>query len=78
MDIDFAFLIKNFNKLSCLEKTKIKSNINIDWKNILPNLQLKEELIELFADELNWNDVLRYQIRNLSPECLQRNNFRLK
>jgi hypothetical protein len=76
-NIDFNYLIKNFDKLSCNEKNQAVLNIKINWKQILPNLKLNENLLELYADQLNWYDVFHYQINNLSKEFIQKHKFRI-
>ena len=53
-------IIKNFNNLSCFEKNNIK-NKKINWKHILPNMKLTEQVLESFSDQIEWNDVIRFQ-----------------
>lgn len=66
--MNFIDLINSFEKLSCEEKLEIKKDISINWKHILPNLKLPEHILELFADQLDINDVIRYQ--NVSNEFI--------
>lgn len=61
-------LINNFEKLSCDEKNEIKKHININWKQILPNLKIPEHILELFVDQLDMKDIIRYQ--NVSKEFI--------
>lgn len=66
--MNFIDLINNFEKLSCDEKNEMKKQININWKHILPNLKIPEHILELFADQLDMNDIIRYQ--NVSKEFI--------
>lgn len=66
--MNFIDLINNFEKLSCVEKNEMKKQININWKQILPNLKIPEHILELFADQLDINDIIRYQ--NVSKEFI--------
>jgi hypothetical protein len=61
-------LINGFEKLSCEEKNEIKKQIHINWKQILPNLKIPEHILELFADQIDINDIIRYQ--NVSNEFI--------
>ena len=63
-------LINDFEKLSCEDKNKIKQQININWKQILPNLKIPEHILELFIDQLDINDIIKYQ--NVSKEFLSK------
>lgn len=66
--MNFIDLINNFEKLSCDEKNEMKKQININWKQILPNLKIPEHILELFTDQLDINDIIRYQ--NVSKEFI--------
>lgn len=61
-------LINGFAKLSCEEKNEIKKQIHINWKQILPNLKIPEHILELFADQIDIYDIIRYQ--NVSNEFI--------
>ena len=68
--MNLSDIIKGFENLSCEEKQDIKKQLNFDWKHILPNLKLPEHILELFADQLNLDDVKRYQ--NVSQKFLDK------
>tara|TARA_Y100000389_G_scaffold154535_1_gene155061 strand:+ start:1045 stop:1269 length:225 start_codon:yes stop_codon:yes gene_type:complete len=66
--MNFIDLINNFEKLSCDEKNEMKKQININWKQILPNLKIPEHILELFADQIDIVDIIKYQ--NVSKEFI--------
>ena len=66
--MNFIDLINNFQKLSFEEKNVIKKQININWKQILPNLKIPEHILELYADQLDIDDIIRFQ--NVSEEFI--------
>lgn len=68
--MNFLDLINDFEKLSCEERSKIKKQININWKHILPNLKIPEHILELFADQIDINDIIRYQ--NVSNDFISK------
>ena len=68
-------ILNEMDKMSLKEQTNI-SNTNINWKHILPNMKLSEKILEIFADQLDWNDVIRYQ--NISDDLFLRHKFRIK
>lgn len=65
-------LINDFETLKC-SAARLKKTIN--WKHIIKNLKLKEYVLEEFAEELDWNDVFRYQ--NVSSSFYFRHKFRI-
>lgn len=66
--MNLSDLIKGFDKLSCTDKDEIKKHIKLDWKHILPNLKLPEHILEIFIDQMDINDVIKYQ--NVSQEFI--------
>jgi hypothetical protein len=76
--MDFNQILQNFNCLSLDEQELLKKNLKtqINWKQIIPNLKLSENVLEAFADELNWNDVVKYQY-HISSDFYLRHKFRL-
>jgi hypothetical protein len=76
MSLDLNYLLNHFNTLSLKESVQLKNVIQkINWKQILPNLKLNEEVLDMFADQLDWNDVVRHQY--ISDEFYARHKHRL-
>ena len=73
--MDFFHILNHLNKLSLEEREQFKKTNNFNWKHILPNLQLSEKILEMFADQLDWKDVIRYQ--NISDNFYMRHKFRI-
>ena len=73
--MDIFQILNEMDKMSLKEQPNI-SNTNINWKHILPNMKLSEKILEIFADQLDWNDVIRYQ--NISDDLFLRHKFRIK
>ena len=74
--MELNFLLNHFNTLSLKDKEHLKSSCQkINWKQILPNLKLNEGVLEMFADQLDWNDVVRHQY--ISDEFYARHKHRL-
>lgn len=71
--MDLNYLLNNFNSLSLKNKEHLTKRIN--WKQIVPNLKLNEGVLETFADQLDWNDVVRHQY--ISEEFYARHKHRL-
>lgn len=71
--MDLNYLLNNFNSLSLKDKEQLTKRIN--WKQIVPNLKLNEGVLETFADQLDWNDVVRHQY--ISEEFYARHKHRL-
>ena len=60
--MDMNYLLNHFNTMSLKDKEQFKnSGLKLNWKHILPNLKLNEHVLEMFADQLDWNDVVKYQ-----------------
>jgi len=73
--MDIFHVINHLNKISIEDQDQFKKN-KINWKHILPNLQLSEKILEMFADQLDWKDVIRYQ--NISDTFYMRHKFRIE
>tara|TARA_B110000037_G_scaffold57559_1_gene70192 strand:+ start:6311 stop:6535 length:225 start_codon:yes stop_codon:yes gene_type:complete len=74
--MNITYLINGFEKLSCDEKNEIKKQIHINWKQILPNLKIPEHILELFADQIDIVDIIKYQ--NVSKEFITKHQDMLK
>lgn len=73
---DLNVLLNHFNTLSLKDKEQLKNSCQkINWKQIVPNLKLNEGVLEMFADQLDWNDVVRHQY--ISGEFYARHKHRL-